>query len=169
MSSATAQPMSEQTTWLTQEAYDRLRAELDKLIAARPEMSAEINARREEGDLKENGGYHAAKEEQGKAEARIRQLSDLLNNAEVGDPPDHAEVAALGTVVTVKFVGDDDTEKFLLGSREIGGTTDLTVYSPESALGTAILGKKVGQTVIYPAPNGNKVEVDIVALEIFRI
>ncbi len=169
MSSATAQPMSEQTTWLTQEAYDRLRAELDKLIAARPEMSAEINARREEGDLKENGGYHAAKEEQGKAEARIRQLSDLLNNAEVGDPPDHAEVAALGTVVTVKFVGDDDTEKFLLGSREIGGTTDLTVYSPESALGTAILGKKVGQTVIYPAPNGNKVEVEIVALEIFRI
>ncbi len=169
MSSATAQPMSEQTTWLTQEAHDRLRAELDKLIAARPEMSAEINARREEGDLKENGGYHAAKEEQGKAEARIRQLSDLLNNAEVGDPPDHAEVAALGTVVTVKFVGDDDTEKFLLGSREIGGTTDLTVYSPESALGTAILGKKVGQTVIYPAPNGNKVEVEIVALEIFRI
>jgi len=169
VSSATAQPMSEQTTWLTQEAHDRLRAELDKLIAARPEMSAEINARREEGDLKENGGYHAAKEEQGKAEARIRQLSDLLNNAEVGDPPDHAEVAALGTVVTVMFVGAEATEKFLLGSREIGGTTDLTVYSPESALGTAILGKKVGQTVIYPAPNGNKVEVEIVALEIFRI
>jgi len=161
--------MSEQTTWLTQEAHDRLRAELDKLIAARPEMSAEINARREEGDLKENGGYHAAKEEQGKAEARIRQLSDLLNNAEVGDPPDHAEVAALGTVVTVRFVGDDDTEKFLLGSREIGGTTDLTVYSPESALGTAILGKKVGQNLTYPTPNGNEVEVEIVALEIFRI
>lgn len=173
MPSATAQPTSEQTTWLTQEAHDQLRAELDQLIAARPAMSAEINARREEGDLKENGGYHAAKEEQGKAEARIRQLSDLLNGAEVGDPPDHAEEAALGTVVTVRFVGDDDTdddtEKFLLGSREIGGTTDLTVYSPESALGTAILGKKVGQTVIYPAPNGNKVEVEIVALETFRI
>ncbi|CAN5288324.1 transcription elongation factor GreA [soil metagenome] len=169
MSSATVQPASEQTTWLTQEAHDRLRAELDQLIAARPAMSAEINARREEGDLKENGGYHAAKEEQGKAEGRIRQLSDLLNNAEVGDPPDHAEVAALGTVVTVRFVGDDDTEKFLLGSREIGGTTDLTVYSPESALGTAILGKKVGQNLTYPAPNGNEVEVEIVALEIFRI
>lgn len=168
MSSATAQPRSEPTTWLTREAHDRLRAELDQLIAARPAMSAEINARREEGDLKENGGYHAAKEEQGKAEARIRQLSDLLGGAEVGDPPDHAEEAALGTVVTVRFVGDDDTEKFLLGSREIGGTTDLTVYSPESALGTAIMGKKVGETVIYPAPNG-KVEVEIVDLEIFRI
>ncbi|MBA3369768.1 MAG: transcription elongation factor GreA, partial [Geodermatophilaceae bacterium] len=105
MSSATAQPTSEQTTWLTREAHDRLRAELDQLIAGRPAMSAEINARREEGDLKENGGYHAAKEEQGKAEARIRQLNDLLDGAEVGDPPDHAEVAALGTVVTVRFVG----------------------------------------------------------------
>ncbi len=166
---ATPAPTSEPTTWLTQEAHDRLRAELGKLIAGRPAMSAEINARREEGDLKENGGYHAAKEEQGKAEARIRQLGDLLDAAEVGDPPDHAEVAALGTVVTVRFVGDDDAEKFLLGSREIGGTTDLTVYSPESALGTAIMGKKIGETVIYPAPNGNNVEVEIVALEIFRI
>ena len=169
MSSATVEPTSEPTTWLTQDAYDRLRAELDKLIAARPTMSAEINARREEGDLKENGGYHAAKEEQGKAEARIRQLSDILRGAEVGDPPDHAEAAALGTVVTVRFVGDDDTEKFLLGSREISSTTDLTVYSPESALGRAIMGKKVGQSVTYAAPNGNEVEVEIVALEIFRI
>ena len=168
MSSATVEPTSEPTTWLTQEAYDRLRGELDRLIAGRHAMSAEINARREEGDLKENGGYHAAKEEQGKAEARIRQLSDILRGAEVGDPPDHAEAAALGTVVTVRFVGDDDTEKYLLGSREISGTTDLTVYSPESALGTAIMGKKIGETVIYPAPTG-KVEVEIVALEIFRI
>lgn len=169
MSSATVEPTSEPTTWLTQDAYDRLRAELDRLIAARPAMSAEINARREEGDLKENGGYHAAKEEQGKAEARIRQLSDILRGAEVGDPPDHAEAAALGTVVTVRFVGDDDTEKFLLGSREISSTTDLTVYSPESALGRAIMGKKVGHSVTYAAPNGNQVEVEIVALEIFRI
>ncbi|MDQ4037769.1 MAG: transcription elongation factor GreA [Actinomycetota bacterium] len=169
MSSATVEPTSQPTTWLTQDAYDRLRAELDKLIAGRPAMSAEINARRQEGDLKENGGYHAAKEEQGKAEARIRQLSDLLRGARVGDPPDHADEAALGTVVTVRFVGDDDTEKFLLGSREIGGTTELSVYSPESALGTAILGKKVGESVRYPAPNGNTVEVEIVALEIFRI
>lgn len=169
MSSATVEPTSAPTTWLTQDAYDRLRAELDHLIAERPAMAAEINARREEGDLKENGGYHAAKEEQGKAEGRIRQLGDLLRNAEVGDPPDHAEEAALGTVVTVRFVGDGDTEKFLLGSREIGGTTDLTVYSPDSALGKAILGKKIGQKVSYPVPNGKQVEVEILALEIFRI
>ena len=72
------------TTWLTQESHDRLKVELDTLIANRPGIAAEINERREEGDLKENGGYHAAREEQGQQEARIRQLQELLNNAKVG-------------------------------------------------------------------------------------
>ena len=76
-----------QATWLSQDAHDRLKAELDELIAARPAMAAEINARREEGDLRENGGYHAAREEQGKAEMRIRQLQELLRTARVGDAP----------------------------------------------------------------------------------
>src|SRR6478609_4000477 len=72
-----------QTTWLTQESYDRLKAELDQLIANRPVIAAEINDRREEGDLRENGGYHAAREEQGQQEARIRQLQDLLNDGKL--------------------------------------------------------------------------------------
>lgn len=76
-----------QLTWLTQESHDRLKAELDELIANRPVIAAEINDRREEGDLRENGGYHAAREEQGQQEARIRQLQDLLNNAKVGEAP----------------------------------------------------------------------------------
>src|SRR5690606_22310754 len=80
------------TTWLTQAAYDRLKAELDELIANRPVLAAEINARREEGDLRENGGYHAAKEEQGRQEARIRFLEDLLRNAVVGEPPSDGTV-----------------------------------------------------------------------------
>ena len=153
--------------WLTQEAYDRLKAELDQLVANRPAMSAEINARREEGDLKENGGYHAAKDEQGKQEGRIRQLADLLRKAQVGEPPTTATNAALGTVITIKFAGDDDTEKFLLGSREIAGTTDLTVYSPESALGAAIMGSKPGATVTYQAPNGRDITVEVVGIEPF--
>jgi len=156
-----------QGIWLTQEAYDRLKAELDELVANRPAMSAEINARREEGDLKENGGYHAAKEEQGKQEGRIRQLTDLLRKAQVGAAPTTATNAALGTVITVKFAGDDDTEKFLLGSREIAGTTGLTVYSPESALGAAIMGAKPGKTVTYQAPNGKDITVEVVAVEPF--
>jgi len=156
-----------QGVWLTQEAHDRLKAELDALVAGRPAMSAEINARREEGDLKENGGYHAAKDEQGKQEARIRQLTDLLRKATVGEPPTTATEAALGTVITVKFQGDDDTEKFLLGSREIASTTDLTVYSPESALGSAIMGAKPGAKVTYQAPNGRDITVEVVGIEPF--
>jgi transcription elongation factor GreA len=154
-------------TWLSQDAHDRLQAELDALIAHRPVIAAEINARREEGDLRENGGYHAAREEQGKAEARIRHLKELLRTAQVGDAP-NADAVAPGTVVTIYFDDDeDDTETFLLGSREIAQTTELTVYSPESALGQAILGARAGQTVTYVAPNGKDIKVTVVSFEAF--
>ena len=162
-------PTDEQSqgVWLTQEAHDRLKAELDQLVAGRPAMSAEINARREEGDLKENGGYHAAKDEQGKQEARIRQLDrpaaqgDGRRGAEGG----HQRRDRHG--ITIKFAGDDETEKFLLGSREIAGSTGLTVYSPESALGSAIMGAKPGATVTYKAPNGRDISVEVVGIEPF--
>ncbi|TQS46527.1 transcription elongation factor GreA [Cryptosporangium phraense] len=155
-------------TWLTQEAFDRLKAELEELKDNRPVIAAEINARREEGDLRENGGYHAAKEEQGKQEGRIRQLEDLLRSARVGEAPTTATVVAPGTVITVHFDDDpDDAETFLLGSREIKSTTDLTVYSPESALGAAILDHKPGDKVSYEAPNGRTVNVTIANLEPF--
>src|SRR5882757_6490230 len=94
-----------QVTWLTQDAYDRLKHELDQLIASRPVIAAEINARREEGDLKENGGYHAAREEQGKQEGRIRYLQEFLRNSQVGEAP-RADAVAAGMVVTIYF--DDD-------------------------------------------------------------
>jgi len=154
-------------TWLSQEAYDRLQAELEELIAQRPVIAAEINARREEGDLRENGGYHAAREEQGKMEARIRYLQELLRTARVGEAP-ASDAVAPGMVVTIRFDDDpDDTETFLLGSREIASTTDLTVYSPESALGKAILGARAGQTVTYTAPSGAEIKVTVVSFEPF--
>jgi transcription elongation factor GreA len=154
-------------TWLSQEAHDRLQAELEELIAARPAIAAEINARREEGDLKENGGYHAAREEQGKQEGRIRYLQQLLRTAHVGDAPVTTAVAP-GTVVTIYFDDDiDDTETFLLGSREISSTTELTVYSPESALGRAIMGAQQDQTVSYTAPSGAEIKVTIVSFSPF--
>ncbi|PZS32591.1 MAG: transcription elongation factor GreA [Pseudonocardiales bacterium] len=154
-------------TWLTQEAYDRLKAELDVLITNRPQVAQEINARREEGDLKENGGYHAAKEEQGKQEARIRQLEVLLGEAKVGQPPTQSTIAGPGMIVTVRFDGDDEPETFLVGSREIDAGPDLQVYSPESAMGRAITGKDVGATVSYAAPNGRRITVDIVEVKPF--
>jgi transcription elongation factor GreA len=154
-------------TWLSQDAYDRLQAELDELIAGRPVIAAEINARREEGDLRENGGYHAAREEQGKAEGRIRYLQELLRVAQVGEAPNSDQIT-VGAVVTVHFDDDtEDTETFLLGSREIAATTDLTVYSPESALGQAILGARAGQTVTYQAPSGAEIKVTVMSFEAF--
>ena len=150
-------------SYLTQEAFDRLKAELDQLSGpGRTEIAKRIEAAREEGDLKENGGYHAAKDEQGKMEARIRQLTQLLENAVVGETPADNGVVAPGMVVTVDMFGDD--MEFLLGSREIAGTTDLTVYSPESALGSAIMGAAPGSTVTYQAPNGRDISVEVVAV-----
>jgi transcription elongation factor GreA len=154
-------------TWLTQEAYDRLRAELDHMSGAgRTELAKKIEEARLEGDLRENGGYHAAKEEQGKQEARIRQLRQLLENAQVGDAPvSNDGNVAPGMVVTVELAGDEET--FLLGSREIAGDTDLDVYSEKSPLGAAILGHKIGDSVSYTAPNGRQIPVVIVGSKPF--
>jgi len=155
------------TTWLTQESYDRLQAELEELSGPRrADIVERIAAAREEGDLKENGGYHAAKDEQGHIEARIRQLTELLRTASVGEPPESHGVVEVGTVVTAKIAGDPT--KFLLGSREIGGDGDLDVYPATSALGQAILGGKVGDTGTYTAPNGREIAFEIVDVETYR-
>jgi transcription elongation factor GreA len=154
------------TTWLTQESYDRLSAELAELEGpARLDIAKKIEAAREEGDLKENGGYHAAKDEQGKIEARIRQLTQLLRTATVGEPPAASGVVEVGTVVTAKIAGDPTT--FLLGSREIADD-DIDVYPATSALGEAILGLKVGEKATYTAPNGKEIAVEIVKVETYR-
>lgn len=155
-------------TWLSPQAHDRLKSELDELIGKRPEIAAEINERREEGDLRENGGYQAAREEQSKMEGRIRYLQELLRGAKVGEAPTGSTVSP-GMVVTIQFDGDpNDTERFLLGSREISATTDLTVYSPESALGQAILNHKAGDAVSYEAPSGATINVTVVEFEPYQ-
>ncbi|HLS00275.1 transcription elongation factor GreA [Mycolicibacillus parakoreensis] len=160
-----------QLTWLTQESHDRLKAELDQLIANRPVIAAEINDRREEGDLRENGGYHAAREEQGQQEARIRQLQDLLNTAKVGEAPTQSGVALPGSVVTIYYDGDEsDSETFLIATRQEGihEEGELEVYSPNSPLGAALLNAKVGETRSYTVPNGNTIKVTLVSAEPYR-
>ncbi|MFJ9855377.1 transcription elongation factor GreA [Streptomyces sp. NPDC101150] len=153
---------SENVTWLTQEAYDQLKAELEHLSGpARAEITEKIAAAREEGDLKENAGYHAAKEEQGKQELRVRQLTQLLQTAKVGEAPAATGVVAPGTVVTIAFDGDpDDTLEFLLASREYA-SSDIETYSPQSPLGAGVNGKKIGDTAVYELPNGKKATVKI--------
>ncbi|MBH0054683.1 MULTISPECIES: transcription elongation factor GreA [unclassified Salinibacterium] len=148
-------------TWLTQEAFDRRTAELEQLTGeARYEIAKKIEAAREEGDLKENGGYHAAKEEQGKIEARIRVLTQLLRHAVVGDVQDDDGVVEPGILVTANIMGDESV--FLLGSREIvADDSDLDVYSEKSPLGMAINGLKVGESTTYTAPNGKSITVEV--------
>ena len=154
-------------TWLTQDAYDRLARELAELVANRPAMAQEINARREEGDLKENGGYHAAREEQGKQEGRIAQLEQLLRNAEVGEAPVTDGKASAGTVVEVRFEGDDEIERFLIGSREEAETAGVEVYSAQSPLGLALIGHAEGETVEYETPTGKRVKVTLISVKPF--
>ncbi|MEU2511758.1 transcription elongation factor GreA [Streptomyces syringium] len=153
---------SDNVTWLTQEAYDQLKAELEYLSGpARTEIAMKIAAAREEGDLRENGGYHAAKEEQGKQELRVRQLTQLLEDAKVGEAPAATGVVAPGMVVTIAFDGDpDDTLDFLLASREYA-SSDIETYSPQSPLGTGVNGKKIGEDAEYELPNGKKAKVRI--------
>ncbi len=148
-------------SWLTQEAYDRLKNELDQLSGpGRSEIVAKIEAAREEGDLKENGGYHAAKDEQGKIEARILQLTHILETSKVGVAPRTEGVVGPGMTVTIRFDGDEDEVTFLLASREESGSP-IDVYSPKSPLGAASNGKKVGEKASYNLPNGRKMSVEV--------
>ena len=153
-------------TWLTQEAADRLQAELENLEkVGRAEIIKKIETARAEGDLKENGGYHAAREEQGKMEARIRQLKHMLEHAHIGAPPaGESGFVGAGMIITVDIAGDE--MKFLLGSREIS-SGELDVYSENSPLGAAVLGKKIGETVTYKAPNGKEITVAILEAEFY--
>lgn len=156
-----------QTRWLTQESYDRLNAELTALKENRPVLAAEINERREEGDLKENGGYHAAREQQGQEEARITYLEELLDSATIGEAPQESGVALVGSVIHVYYDGDeDDKETFLIGTRGLESSNpDLETYSTDAPLGAAIVGAKVGETREYQTPTGDTVSVTIVSAE----
>ncbi|OYN90529.1 transcription elongation factor GreA [Parenemella sanctibonifatiensis] len=161
---------TQDTVWLTQEAFDKLTAELAHLEGpGRTEIANKIAAAREEGDLKENGGYHAAREEQGQNEARIQILKDKLQRAKVGESAAKSDTAEPGTLVTVAYDGDtDDTDTFLLGSRDVLGlddSVDVQVFSPQSPLGAAVVGQKLGAEVSYDAPNGKPIAVTITKLE----
>jgi transcription elongation factor GreA len=149
--------------WLTQSKYDELHAELEELRGpGRAEVVEKVSQARDEGDLKENGGYHAAREELGKLDGRIAQLVEMLKNAQVGETPADDGVVEPGMLVTIRFVGDTENETpFLLGAREMAGE-GTEVFSPQSPLGEAINGRSKGDQVSYPAPNGKMLEVEII-------
>lgn len=150
------------TTKLSPETYERLQAELEDLrTRGRVEIARHIEAARALGDLSENGDYHAAKDTQGKMEARIRQLQVMLEDAEVvpGDVGNDGEVST-GVVVSLRYVGDDEVERYLIGSIE-ERQEGVSVVSPNSPLGQALMGRREGDKVSYDAPSG-PLEVEIV-------
>ncbi|MDR1441976.1 MAG: transcription elongation factor GreA [Bifidobacteriaceae bacterium] len=155
-----------ETTWLTQEAYDRLAHELEFLQGeGMAEVVKKIEAARAEGDLKENGGYHAAREEQGKMAGRIASLKALLQDALVGEAPTDYSTVQPGMVVTADIGGRQ--RDFLLGSREVAAGSELTVYSEQSPIGAALVGAKVGETRSYSTPAGKEISATVKAVRPF--
>ena len=149
----------EKTILLTQEAYDKLKEELTwREGEYRDEITERIAAARAEGDLSENGGYQAAREEQGKNEGRINELIVKLRNAKILEAPE-AGLVGNGYVVTMDMAGREMV--VVLGSRDIAVATDYDVISPESPIGAAIMGAHAGDTVSYQAPNGREISVTI--------
>jgi transcription elongation factor GreA len=145
------------THHLSRSAYERLKAEHHDLTTrGRIEVAQKIEAARLMGDLSENGDYHAAKDEQGHMEGRIRHLEHVLDpeNHEIIEAGDDGAVGP-GTIVTILYEGDDEdmAERYLIGSQE-ERAEGLEVMSPQSPLGTALLGKAAGDIVEYQAPNG---------------
>ena len=151
--------MSE-TIWLTQAQWDKLNDELtERIEVRRPAIARLIDAARQEGDLKENGGYHAARDDQSMNETRILQLQETLKNAEVGETPPDDGIVEPGMVVTAKIAGQE--QKFLLGARDAGGDLGIQVFSADAPMGKALIGAKKGDTVTYPAPNGKEIKVKV--------
>ena len=151
-------------THLSREAYERLKAELEDLTTrGRVEIAQTIEIARELGDLKENADYHAARDDQGRMEARIRQLQSLIDNAVIVDGSQTSDTVAAGSIVALRYEGDDDVDRFLVGSIE-ERRSDVAVVSPASPLGQALVGHRKGDVVSYQAPGGN-LKVEIVDIE----
>ncbi len=153
------------TTQLSRAAFERLQAEYDDLTTrGRIEVAQKIEAARLMGDLSENGDYHAAKDEQGHMEGRIRQLEHVIETAEIIEASDEG-IVSTGSIVTIVYEGDDDSmaERYLVGHMEekVG---DLDVMSPQSPLGAALLGASEGLWVEYEAPTG-KLRVRVIKVE----
>ena len=153
------------TQQLSQAAFDRLKDEHEDLTTrGRIEIARKIEAARELGDLSENGDYHAAKEEQGKMEGRIMHLARILENAEIVEAAAGGDVVGTGAIVSIVFDGDDEVEKYLVGSIE-EQRDDVTVVSPGSPMGAALLGAKVGDEVAFEAPSGATLKVKVTEIE----
>ena len=150
-------------THLSREAYERLSQELEQLTTVgRTQIAQAIEAARNLGDLSENGDYHAAKDEQGRMEGRIRQLQAMLDGAQIVEDSGPEDEVRPGAIVSLRYEGDDDVEQYLLGSLE-ERREGVEIVSTSSPLGQALLqGARKGDTVSYETPAGATVRVELV-------
>lgn len=142
--------------YLTQEGLAKVKEELAYLTTTRRREVAQMIAEaKAEGDISENAGYDEAKTTQGFLEGRIRELENILGNAEVIDDNEHpADVVALGRTVVVREVGTDYEETYtLVGAPEADPSSGR--ISNVSPMGKALLGKKVGHKVLVESPGGD--------------
>ena len=148
---------------LSRETYDRLSTELQELTTVgRTKIAQAIEAARNLGDLSENGDYHAAKDEQGRMEGRIRQLTAMLENAQIVEDEGPTDEVRPGATVSLRYEGDDEVERYYLGSIE-ERQQGIEIISTSSPLGQALLeGRKKGDTVEYETPTGARIRVEIV-------
>ncbi len=151
-------PGDEPSAVLTRDAYERLRAELERLKTdGRSHMAERLQHARELGDIRENAEYDSAKNEQGLMEARIRELQRLLKDPDIIEAPaGDADEAGTGMLVTVRPLDDDDTEDevYLLAASKEERAAGARTVSISSPFGKALLGRKVGERVSYDAPGG---------------
>jgi transcription elongation factor GreA len=148
-------PGDQPTAVLTADAYDRLRTELDRLKGEGREKIAERLLRaREHGDIRENAEYDAAKNEQGLMEARIRELEALLKDPDIIEGPVAADEVGPGVLVTVRLDEDDEEETYLVAASKEERLPDVRTVTADSPLGSALLGRRVGDRVSYEAPGG---------------
>ena len=151
-------------TQLSQAAYERLREELEDLTTrGRIEVANRIQTARELGDLSENADYHAAREDQGRMELRVRQLTQLLDKAQIIQGGDSSGRVTSGSIVSLRYEGDDEVERYLVGTIE-ERRDDLPVISPASPLGKALMGRSTGDKVDYEAPRAT-LTVEILDVE----
>jgi transcription elongation factor GreA len=149
-------PEQEQKPILTQAAFDRLKAEHDHLTTTgRKDVAARLLRARELGDLSENAEYHATKDEQGLMEARIRKLAWTIKNAEIVAAPQDSDVVTAGMLVVVREPGDDDEDTYLVAASAEERAKGARTVTTKSPLGTALIGKRPGDKVVYEAPGGN--------------
>jgi transcription elongation factor GreA len=148
-------PGDEATATLTRDAFERLRAELDRLkTEGREQMAARLQRAREHGDIRENAEYDAAKDAQGLMEARIRDLERLLKDPDIVEGPVAAREAVVGVLVTVRDEEIEEEETYLLAASKEERIDRFRTVTADSPLGRALLGRKVGDRVSYQAPGG---------------